>query len=678
MTSQGLVTGLPKLSKYELVEEIGHGGMATVYRARDPRLGRDVAIKLIHKHLRENPEVAKRFVDEARAAAKLRHQAIVDVYDVSGPEDDERYLVVELVRGTTLRKLLQKHRDMPAEIGAAIVFVLCEALEHAHASGIIHRDVKPENVLVELPSDGDEAAYEKAPDSGTVRKIDVSAAQDGESAQAQAEGDDSQNPGHAAARENVSANAFAAPKKRSNTGVIIKLTDFGIAKLLDSQGVTSTGQVLGSPAHMAPEQIEGKEVDPRTDVFALGVLMYECLAGHLPFEGKNPAQVLRRVLDGDYPPAEREKPSLGGRFSRLLDAALAHDPGARLAGPAALGERILAELKEAGITEPRAAIADYFSDPEGYTRAFYETLVPLLVSRGEQARKAGDIPGAASDFNRALALKPDDLAILKHLGSLSAGESRKRLLRRFGIALVACAALGVGGFFTARLWSSRNTSAPSPESTATSASQVQPSPEPRAPSPQQKSQAPAPHEKTQPSAEPSSEAGKPYVRATAAPSPVSGGPPAPRKVRFTLVPHGAKLTLDGQNAAWFGNTFSLTTGAHSVRIAVPDSKCCKPYDGTFTVVPAPPSKPDDIQAVVIKLDALPATVTLVGAPPNAQYTCPGLGLIGFAGTARQVPMSDAIWIGSCEFKLPSPTSNPRKATITLKAGENNSISWPSG
>jgi serine/threonine protein kinase len=153
VTAQNLAAGLPALSKYELLEEIGHGGMATVYRARDPRLGREVAVKVIHKHLRENTEVATRFVAEARAAAKLRHPGIVEVFDVSGPDDGERFLVVELLRGTTLRKILQQHRDMPAEVGAAITLTLCEALEHAHESGIIHRDIKPENVLVELPTD---------------------------------------------------------------------------------------------------------------------------------------------------------------------------------------------------------------------------------------------------------------------------------------------------------------------------------------------------------------------------------------------------------------------------------------------------------------------------------------------------------------------------------------------
>src|SRR5687768_10085309 len=106
---------LPQLTKYDVIEEIGHGGMATVYRARDRRLARDVAVKVIHPHLRDSPEVAHRFSVEAQAVAKLKHPNIVEVYDVSGEDDPEQYLVVELLRGVTLRKLLQKNGAMPPE-----------------------------------------------------------------------------------------------------------------------------------------------------------------------------------------------------------------------------------------------------------------------------------------------------------------------------------------------------------------------------------------------------------------------------------------------------------------------------------------------------------------------------------------------------------------------------------
>ncbi len=200
---------LPQLAKYELLEEIGHGGMATVYRALDRRLGREVAVKIIHPHLRDSREVAERFHVEARAVAKLRHPNIVEIYDVGDPDEPEQYLVAELVRGTTLGRLRAKRGALPPEIAGALALEILEALAHAHASGVVHRDVKPENVLIE---------HRPAP-------TDLDASESGPS-----------------------------PTDR----VVVKLTDFGIAKLLDAPGVTSTGQVLGSPAHMAPEQIEGE------------------------------------------------------------------------------------------------------------------------------------------------------------------------------------------------------------------------------------------------------------------------------------------------------------------------------------------------------------------------------------------------------------------------------------
>ena len=347
MTQAALRDDLPKLEKYELCEEIGHGGMATVYRAKDLRLGREVAVKIIHRHLRENSEVATRFIAEARAAAKLKHRGIVEVYDVSGEEDRERFLVVELVKGVTLRKILQDHRDMPAEVGAAIVIELCDALEHAHESGIIHRDIKPENVLVGLAEKAPAEANSKRPPGDGAKREPGPADSAGRS--------DAEPPASNPRDSQKKPSSARAPRSKA-PGVILKITDFGIAKILDAQGVTSTGQVLGSPAHMAPEQIEGGEVDPRTDVFALGVVLYECLVGHLPFDGKNPAQVLRRVLDGKYAPADQERPSVGSVFARIVDRALAGDLKDRPATPAALAELLRKELLSLGLGDPRGEI----------------------------------------------------------------------------------------------------------------------------------------------------------------------------------------------------------------------------------------------------------------------------------------------------------------------------------
>jgi serine/threonine-protein kinase len=385
---------LPQLAKYEVLDEIGHGGMATVYRARDRRLGREVAVKVIHPHLRDSREVVSRFNTEAKAVAKLRHPNIVEVFDVSEADEAEQYLVVELLRGTTLRKLLQTHQAMPPEIAAAVSLELLGALSHAHAAGVVHRDIKPENVLVE----------HRGPPSG---------------------GDDKATPTPHGER------------------AVVKLTDFGIAKLLDAQGVTSTGQVLGSPAHMAPEQIEGGDVDARADVFGLGVLLYECMVGHLPFEGNNPAQVLRRVLEGRYPEAQAERPLVGGRWSALLDRALAHAPADRFADAGAMRDAIIAELARLGIATPRVELESWLDDPEGYAATHTKLMIERLCALGAEERKRGDALAAASDYNRALAHAPEDPQLLRIVAGMNRAEARARNLKRAATALVL--AVGLGG-----------------------------------------------------------------------------------------------------------------------------------------------------------------------------------------------------------------------------------------
>ena len=392
----------PQLTKYDVIEEIGHGGMATVYRARDRRLGRDVAVKVIHPHLRDSREVVSRFHAEAKAVAKLRHPNIVEVFDVSEEGEHEQYLVVELLRGTTLRKLLQKNGAMPPEIAAAFALELLAAIAHANSSGVVHRDIKPENVLIE----------HRGPPEGPDKE--------------------GQTPAPGGDR------------------VLVKLTDFGIAKLLDAQGVTSTGQVLGSPAHMAPEQIEGGDVDARADVFGLGVLLYECMVGHLPFEGNNPAQVLRRVLDGIYPEAQRERPVVGSRWSGILDRALAHAPADRYADAGAMRDSILAELARLGIESPRREIEAWLDSPDERAAAHDKRMIEKLCALAAEERRGGDAIAAAGDYNRALAHAPDDPQLLRIVAGMNRAEARARMLRRAGVALVLMVGLGGAAFVVGR------------------------------------------------------------------------------------------------------------------------------------------------------------------------------------------------------------------------------------
>lgn len=631
----------PEIPKYDLQEEIGHGGMATVYRACDQRLDRDVAVKVIHKHLRENAEVRRRFVAEAKAVAKLRHRGIVDVYDVSDEDQLERYLVVELIRGYSLRELLQDKKVLPPEIGATMVLRLCEAVQHAHEQGVIHRDIKPENVLIEPPQARDSGVASGAVSESTPPP-------DG-------------------------SNGSGRRKRR----VIVKLTDFGIAKVLDAQGVTSTGQILGSPAHMAPEQIEGGEVGPHTDVFALGVLFYECIVGHLPFEGKNPAQVLRRVLEGEYEPADAERPVVGGRWARILAGALAKDIELRTPTAAELGAQITAELEALGIESPAADLADYFEDGEAYAERMRIELVPRLLDRGEREKRAGHVPVAAADFNRALALQPDDMAILKRISSLSAQSLWTERGKRIGTIVVGSAALfGLAFGITKALRGVPG----GPAATSSARAAVAPSVVDTGRADPDGSAAEVPSATTAAPVTDATATAEPMATDKPRVRPVSTGRPTPatsatsdavadrstRRVRFAVIPGGANLSIDGQSVTWFGKVHELSVGGHSVS-ATMDGPCCEDLSSGFEVLPPPEDEPDDIQTVRVSLSIKDAQFLLSGGPSDGSVVCKGRMS---TGSPISVPMTDVDWTGLCDF------SNDKKKMVTLRAGEVVTIPWP--
>jgi tetratricopeptide (TPR) repeat protein len=334
-----------RIGRYEVRGELGTGGMAVVYRAHDPRLERDVAVKVLHPHLARDPESRARFEREARAAARLRHPNIVEVYEFSDPEERESYMVTELLEGPTLRRFAERHPDVPAEVAAAVGVVLCDALACAHAQGVVHRDVKPDNLMLQRGQ--------------------------------------------------------------------VKLTDFGIAHVADGRGMTVTGQVLGSPAHMAPEQIEGSAVDARTDVFAAGTVLYQLAVGRLPFEGTTAHALLRKILEGQFTDAARAAPKVGHRFAAVLAKALARDPEARYPSAEALRDDLCAFLKEVGWDAPDKELRAYFEDPEAVVAALHERLKGRLPALGEQCQREGRNGEAMGYFNRALALDPENPGALR-------------------------------------------------------------------------------------------------------------------------------------------------------------------------------------------------------------------------------------------------------------------------
>jgi hypothetical protein len=472
------------------------------------------------------------------------------------------------VRGTTLRKLLQERGAMPPEIAAAVALELLAALAHAHANGVVHRDIKPENVLIDRERPSGDAA------------------------------DD-------------------ATRERDGSRTVLKLTDFGIAKLLDVQGVTSTGQVLGSPAHMAPEQIEGGDVDARSDVFGVGVLFYECMVGHLPFDGSNPAQVLRRVLDGEYPEAQRERPIVGAGWSKLVDRALAHAPGDRFSDANAMRDAIAAEFHRLDLESPERDLEAWLDDPALFDEGHRRKIIGRLCALARDARKGGQVLSAAADYNRAISHAPDDPQLLRIVAGMNRAERRARVLRRVGKASAAVLGLGVLCLGAARF-------APGRAARSHSGSPASLTSEPL----------------------PASAEGRPGVVGLvpgpavppSSPASVAGGPHEPPRIterRFTLdlrPPMGVSVSIDGQpeKSVATGDALSLGTRAHLLSFSC---SVCNPVQLTV-------ESGEKDGRLVVSVPVKPATLIVEGDASRTYQIVQHPELVVRAGT-NTVPLRSA-------------------------------------
>jgi serine/threonine protein kinase len=295
--------GLRLGGRYRLLSPLGEGAMAAVWKARNEGTEREFALKLMHPESALDPMAVQRFLQEARAAGCLRHRGIVEVYDVervASPPDDvpswlngSPYLVMELLDGESLEQRLLRSQGgrLPAKELVAIVADAARALSCAHAAGIVHRDVKAANVF--LHRDGD--------------------------------------------------------------GHVVKVLDFGVSKLLDPMldaSLTRTGTIVGSPAVMSPEQARGeRDIDARTDVWALGVLLYRGLSGRYPFEGTNRNAVLRAILADEPQPLDASDPEGTRPLAELVGRCLSKTRDGRPATAAALAEE-LERFLEARIAQP--------------------------------------------------------------------------------------------------------------------------------------------------------------------------------------------------------------------------------------------------------------------------------------------------------------------------------------
>ena len=259
--------------RYEIQEIIGSGGMAVVYKATDNRLHRSVAVKILRDELAADEEFRRRFQTEAQAVAMLSHPNIVSVYDVSHSESVE-YIVMELIEGVTLMQYMQKKGALGWKEALHFSVQISKALEHAHSKGIVHRDIKPQNIMI-------------------IR--------DGS----------------------------------------IKVADFGIAALESTQEQRSS-QTVGSVHYIAPEQARGEQPDTRSDIYSLGVVMYEMLTGRMPYDGETAEQIALKHIAGIAVPPQEINPDIPDELARITLRAMNADINARYQS----ASELLADLEE--------------------------------------------------------------------------------------------------------------------------------------------------------------------------------------------------------------------------------------------------------------------------------------------------------------------------------------------
>ena len=338
-----------KAGRYEIIDELGRGAMGVVYRAMDPVIGRTVAVKTIR--LSEEgtgltrPELLARFQTEARAAGLLTHPNIVVVYD-AGEENGLYFITMELVEGKSLQALLDGGHAFPVPRVIRILEQTCSALQFAHERNIVHRDVKPANLMLTA--------------------------------------DDT-----------------------------VKVTDFGTAKILQFGTVQQTAHVMGTPSYMSPEQVKGRPVDGRSDIFSIGVMLYEMLTGEKPFPGQSITTVIYKIVNEEPIPPRQINPSIHPGLNDIVLRALAKDPEVRYQSC----RELLEDLRnyramggnernpDATMISPRpGSILPLNAEPGGLRGAHIEDSMTAATVRSLQNRAGG--PGQTPAVRRTGPVRP--------------------------------------------------------------------------------------------------------------------------------------------------------------------------------------------------------------------------------------------------------------------------------
>ena len=349
-------------NRYRIVDLIGEGGMAYVYVAIDEKLGRRVAVKVLHEHMERNPEIRQRFQAEAQTISAFDHPNIVKIYDFSGDNIGRLWIVTEVIQGKNLAQYVQylNNKWLHPVIAACIVAEICKGLSKAHESSIVHRDIKPENVMITY---------------------------DGR----------------------------------------IKLMDFGISKDLAKSSVTVTGTFMGSPSYMSPEQIRGRDIDWRSDIYSLSILFYELVTGRLPFIGNTTHDVILKIMDGNFTHPRYLVPGIPPAYDELIIQGMSKQVGNRPQSADFYREIIDHTLRQLNFDESHIELERYARDPATFQSRLISGNIGTLTPAIPLTRVA--TPELATPQRSILAAALPPRSHQKHLSFATANPTQRMELQ---------------------------------------------------------------------------------------------------------------------------------------------------------------------------------------------------------------------------------------------------------
>jgi serine/threonine protein kinase len=341
-----------KIKDYEIKELIATGGMAAIYKATDTLTGRTLAIKILHGHLAQDRDFITRFERAARAAASLKHENIIDIIGY-GEAAGLYYIAMEYIDGKSLKDVINSVKYLPHDIALAIVYEICQGIEHAHQKGVVHRDIKPANILV---------------------------SKDGQ----------------------------------------VKITDFGLAQAQDLTSITVTGAIVGTPAYMSPEQAAGRKIDTRSDIFSLGVVIYEMVTGTKPFQGESYSAVIHAILTVPAPRPIEANPIVVERISGVIEKMLQKDADNRYQNITRISEDVYDFFKDNNIEVTAKKIGEFILDPNRISSNKIRETKEKHLKRGLYYMTLGksSIDDAISEFEKVRYLDPEDANTRTHLSKL--------------------------------------------------------------------------------------------------------------------------------------------------------------------------------------------------------------------------------------------------------------------